>query len=89
MGVYSLFREEDSSLPSEPQLVDQLWYLHFNGASSHKGNDDSIILYSQGKMHQYDFILKFDCTNNVVEFEAFSSRKQISSYLGMLIFDYI
>lgn len=71
MGVYSLFIDEDVPSSCEPPFNDQLWYLHFDGASSCEGYGARILLYSpQIKFHQYASRLDFDYTNNFSKFEA-------------------
>jgi ribonuclease HI len=45
--------------------------MHFDGSCSIEGNGADIMLYSPvGKIHNFSYMLKFACTNNVTEFEA-------------------
>ena len=59
--------------------------MHFDGASSTKGNGAIIILFSPPeKPYQYSFRFNFECTNNIVEFEALVIGLQEVVQLGYL-----
>ena len=73
LGVYSIFDEtEEQSVNKSSDLVDNdIWYMHFDGASSKDGSGVGISLYNSfGKTFSFAFRLDFPCTNNKAEFEA-------------------
>jgi len=49
----------------------EVWGLHFDGAKSRRVTGAGVVLTSpKGEVNVYSFILEFDCTNNIVEYEA-------------------
>jgi ribonuclease HI len=71
LEVYSIFADEGDTMLEPIDFDDGMWYMHFDGLCSNKGNGDNIILYSPiGKIHNFSYRLEFSCTNNVTEFEA-------------------
>lgn len=49
-----------------------LWILHIDGACNKEGNGVGVLPRSpKGQDFPHGFKLEFDCTNNVVEYEAF------------------
>lgn len=72
MGVYSIFADKDDMHLQSTHYDDGMQPMHFDDACSNEGNIEGIILYSPiEKIHNFSYILKFSCTNNVTKFEAF------------------
>jgi hypothetical protein len=66
LGVHSIFSEEDKIPLEQVDLDDGMWHMHFDGSFSNEGNKASIILISLvGKIHNFSYMLEFDCTKNV------------------------
>ena len=52
-------------------LKDQVWHMHFDGATSRHGKGAGIFLKSPlGHIFKFAYRLEFDETNNVAEYEA-------------------
>ena len=48
-----------------------IWQMFFDGACSKEGNGAGIIFVSpSGKTFKFSFLLNFECTNNIAEYEA-------------------
>ena len=66
--VLANFWEEARPHPFPPSNI---WKMRFDDAKSRHGVGDGIVLISpKGEETLYYFRLEFDCTNNVVEYEA-------------------
>jgi len=74
LGVYSIFDENDMhEFERKPTIQpnNDMWYMHFDGASSKEGSEAGISLYiSFRNTFSFSYRLIFSCTNNVAEFEA-------------------
>lgn len=45
--------------------------MFFDGACSKDGNGAGVIfVFPEGKTFRYSFLLSFECTNNIVEYEV-------------------
>ncbi|HEX4849369.1 MAG TPA: ribonuclease HI family protein, partial [Puia sp.] len=48
-----------------------LWTMFFDGACAKEGSGAGVIFLSPtGKLLKFSFLLRFDCTNNIAEYEA-------------------
>jgi len=74
LGVYSIFDEndtDDSECKPAILLNNDMWYVHFDGASSKDGSGAGISLYNSfGKTFYFSYRLNFSCMNNVAKFKA-------------------
>jgi hypothetical protein len=69
-GIDSMFILVDSSFVDE-ERKEGSWGLDFDGAHSSTGSSAGIVLRSSdNKTTIFSYRLEFDCTNNIVEYEA-------------------
>jgi len=73
LGNYAIL--SNSIVPLEDKVkddeVDKVWYMNFDGAFSRTRKGVGIILQApNGKILRFPYILKFDATNNVDEYET-------------------
>jgi hypothetical protein len=73
--TYVVMDEHDEPI-TPPKLVDEslsygMWTMHFDGARSKSTTGARVVLTSpSSNLFPFSFHLEFDCTNNMVEFEA-------------------
>jgi len=81
---YSVFMEDEKEPCAQPATeTDECWHMHFHGASYVEGNDARVILFlPTEKPYQYSLRLNFECTNNILEFEALTLGLREASQLG-------
>ena len=66
--VLANYWEEARAHPFPPSNI---WKMHFDGAKSRHGAGVGIVLIlPAGEETMHSFRLEFDCSNNVVEYEA-------------------
>ena len=54
----------------ESKIFDEVWHMHFDGAHSRSGKGSGIVIKSPtGQVYKFAYILEFDATNIVVEYE--------------------
>ena len=61
-----------------------IWQMFFDGAYSKEGNGAGVIFISpSGKTSKFSFLLNFECTNNIVEYEALIIGLDIAKAYGI------
>ena len=61
-----------------------IWQMYFDGACSKEGNGAGVIFVSpSGKMFKYLFLLNFECTSYVAEYEALIIGLNIAKVYGI------
>lgn len=71
---------------NECYTIDQdgIWKMNFDGSCSREGNGAGIVFVSPtGKTFKYSFLLSFNCTNNIVEYEALLLGLRIANKHGI------
>jgi ribonuclease HI len=64
--------------------VDEIWYMHFDGAFSRAGKGVGIVIQSpSGQEFKFAYRLEFDATNNVAEYEALLLGLEIYKHMGV------
>ena len=58
--------------------------MFFDGACSKEGNEAGVIFIStSGKIFKFSFLLNFECTNNIAEYEALIIGLDIAKAYGI------
>lgn len=88
MGNYSIC--SNFLLPAKEKFkeekVEQIWKMYFDGGCSKYGKGVGIVLISPSKkVHHFDFILEFDATNNISEYEALLISLEVAKDMGIQI----
>jgi ribonuclease HI len=66
------------------ERVNEIWYLHFDGAFSRAGKGVGIVIESpSGQEFKFSYRLEFDATNNVAEYEALLLGLEICKDMGV------
>jgi hypothetical protein len=86
LGNYVIL--SNSILPLEEEIkedrVDEIWHMHFDGAFSRAGKGAGIVIQSpNGQEFKFAYLLEFDATNNVVEYEALLFGLEVCNDMGV------
>jgi hypothetical protein len=64
-------KEESNRKGEADTCFPQVWTLYFDGSKSQEGSGaGSILINPKGKRHFMSCRLEFECTNNIIEYEA-------------------
>jgi ribonuclease HI len=86
LGNYAILSNSIVPLVEDVQddRVDKVWYMNFDGAFSRVGKGVGIVLQDpSGKVFKFAYILEFDATNNVAEYEALLLGLEICKDMGV------
>jgi ribonuclease HI len=76
---FELIEEE-----TKEERINEVWYIHFDGAFSRSGKGAGIVIESpSGQEFKFAYRLEFDATNNVAEYEALLLGLELCKDMGI------
>ncbi|KAI5333485.1 hypothetical protein L3X38_023616 [Prunus dulcis] len=74
--------KEDNTSPTDSNLANDMWKLHVDGASNHKGSGAGVVIITpDGTLLEQAITLGFSASNNEAKYEALLARLRLAKEL--------